>query len=130
MNLDSLVKTWESLLVSFETRSIDIQTSYRRLAFKSKSLLWCEVAVHLGTGIWGTLAEGLFGSSASTDQFLIQLTGVGIVAAFCITFSWVVLTLIEKIWGLRVVRVEELDGLDQAEHGGMTAYADIRMNQH
>jgi len=88
------------------------------------------VAVHLGTGIWGTLAVGLFGSSASTDQFLIQLTGVGIVAAFCITFSWVVLTLIEKIWGLRVVREEELDGLDQAEHGGMTAYADFRMNQH
>ena len=88
------------------------------------------VAVHLGTGIWGTLAVGLFGRSASTDQFLIQLTGVGIVAAFCITFSWVVLTLTEKIWGLRVVREEELDGLDQAEHGGMTAYADFRMNQH
>ena len=88
------------------------------------------VAVHLGTGIWGTLAVGLFGSSASTDQFLIQLTGVGIVAAFCITFSWLILTLIEKIWGLRVDREEELDGLDQSEHGGMSAYADFRMNQH
>jgi len=43
------------------------------------------VAVHLGTGMWGTLAVGLFGSSAGTDQFLIQLTGVGIVAAFCIS---------------------------------------------
>lgn len=88
------------------------------------------VAVHLGTGMWGTLAVGLFGSSAGTDQFLIQLTGVGIVAAFCITSGWLLLTLIEKIWGLRVVREEELDGLDQAEHGGMTAYADFRMNQH
>lgn len=88
------------------------------------------VAVHLGTGIWGTLAVGLFGSSASTDQFLIQLAGIGIVAAFCITFSWLVLTLIEKIWGLRVDREEELDGLDQSEHGGMSAYADFRMNQH
>ena len=88
------------------------------------------VAVHLGTGIWGTLAVGLFGSSASTNQFLIQLTGVGIVAAFCITFSWLILTLIEKIWGLRVDREEELDGLDQSEHGGMSAYADFRMNQH
>ena len=88
------------------------------------------VAVHLGTGIWGTLAVGLFGSSASTDQFLIQLAGIGIVAAFCITFSWLILTLIEKIWGLRVDREEELDGLDQSEHGGMSAYADFRMNQH
>ena len=88
------------------------------------------VAVHLGTGMWGTIAVGLFGSSAGTDQFLIQLTGVGIVAAFCITSSWLLLTLIEKIWGLRVDREEELDGLDQAEHGGMSAYADFRMNQH
>ena len=88
------------------------------------------VAVHLVTGMWGTLAVGLFGSSAGTDQFLIQLTGVGIVAAFCISSSWLLLTLIEKIWGLRVDREEELDGLDQAEHGGMSAYADFRMNQH
>lgn len=88
------------------------------------------VAVHLGTGMWGTLAVGLFGSSAGTDQFLIQLTGVGIVAAFCISSSWLLLILIEKIWGLRVDREEELDGLDQAEHGGMSAYADFRMNQH
>ena len=25
---------------------------------------------------------------------------------------------------------KELEGLDQAEHGGMAAYADFRMNQH
>ncbi|CAI8231050.1 MAG: Ammonia channel [Flavobacteriaceae bacterium] len=88
------------------------------------------VAVHLGTGIWGTLAVGLFGSAAGTEQFLIQLAGVSIVAAFCCAFSFGFLSLIKKIWGLRVNREEELDGLDQAEHGGMTAYADFRMNQH
>lgn len=88
------------------------------------------VAVHLGTGIWGTLAVGLFGSAAGTEQFLIQLAGVAIVAAFCCAFSFGFLSLIKKIWGLRVNREEELDGLDQAEHGGMTAYADFRMNQH
>lgn len=88
------------------------------------------IAVHLGTGIWGTLAVGLFGSAAGTEQFLIQLAGVSIVAAFCCVFSFGFLSLIKKIWGLRVNREEELDGLDQAEHGGMTAYADFRMNQH
>ncbi len=88
------------------------------------------VAVHLGTGIWGTLAVGLFGSAAGTQQFLIQLVGVLLVAAFCSTFSYGFLTLIQKRWGLRVDREEELDGLDQAEHGGMSAYADFRMNQH
>ena len=88
------------------------------------------VAVHLGTGIWGTLAVGLFGSAAGTQQFLVQLVGVLLVAAFCLTFSFSFLSLISKRWGLRVDREEELDGLDQAEHSGMSAYADFRMNQH
>lgn len=88
------------------------------------------VAVHLGTGIWGTLAVGIFGSLASTHQFLIQLAGVGLIGLMSVLCSWGFLTVIEKIWGLRVDRAEELDGLDQAEHGGMTAYADFRMNQH
>jgi len=88
------------------------------------------VAVHLGTGIWGTLAVGLFGSAAGSQQFFVQLIGVLLVAVFCLTFSYGFLTLINKRWGLRVDREEELDGLDQAEHGGMSAYADFRMNQH
>jgi Amt family ammonium transporter len=88
------------------------------------------VAVHLGTGIWGTLAVGIFGAMASWDQFLVQLIGVGLIGLMSVACSWIFLTVIEKIWGLRVDRAEELDGLDQAEHGGMTAYADFRMNQH
>jgi len=88
------------------------------------------VAVHLGTGIWGTLAVGIFGAMASWDQFLVQLIGVGLIGLMSVASSWIFLTVIEKIWGLRVDRAEELDGLDQAEHGGMTAYADFRMNQH
>jgi Amt family ammonium transporter len=88
------------------------------------------VAVHLGTGIWGTLAVGIFGAMASWDQFLLQLTGVALIGLMSVACSWIFLTVIEKIWGLRVDRAEELDGLDQAEHGGMTAYADFRMNQH
>ena len=88
------------------------------------------VAVHLFTGIWGTLAVGIFGALASWDQFLIQLAGIGLVALFCLATTATMLTVIEKIWGLRVSRGEELEGLDQAEHGGMHAYADFRMNQH
>jgi ammonium transporter, Amt family len=88
------------------------------------------VAVHLFTGIWGTSAVGIFGALASWDQFLIQLAGIGLVALFCLATTATMLTVIEKIWGLRVSRGEELEGLDQAEHGGMNAYADFRMNQH
>mgnify|MGYP003746487629 FL=1 len=88
------------------------------------------VAVHLFTGVWGTLAVGIFGKLASWDQFLIQLAGVALVALFCITTTAIFLAVIGKVWGLRVDRGEELEGLDQAEHGGMHAYADFRLNQH
>ena len=88
------------------------------------------VAVHLFTGMWGTLAVGIFGELASWNQFMVQLAGVGLAGLFCVVMTSVFLAVISKVWGLRVDKKEELEGLDQAEHGGMAAYADFRMNQH
>jgi Amt family ammonium transporter len=87
------------------------------------------VAVHLICGIFGTLAVGLFGAKAGVDQFIYQLTGVGIVGAFCVASAWIILFTLKKTIGLRVSKQEELEGLDLHEHG-MDAYSDFRMNQH
>ena len=87
------------------------------------------VAVHLICGIFGTLAVGLFGAKAGMDQFIYQLTGVGIVGAFCVASAWIILFTLKKTIGLRVSKQEELEGLDLHEHG-MDAYSDFRMNQH
>ena len=87
------------------------------------------IAVHLGCGIWGTLAVGIFGELASGSQFLTQLIGVAVIGAFCLISSFLILFTIKKIMGLRVPKREELEGLDSAEHG-MSAYPDFRLNQH
>jgi len=87
------------------------------------------VAVHLFSGIWGTLAVGLFGAMAGFEQFMTQLAGVGIVGAFCVLSTLLIVFIVKAVAGLRVDKEEELRGLDISEHG-MDAYADFRLNQH
>lgn len=87
------------------------------------------IAVHLICGIWGTLAVGIFGKLASGEQFLNQLIGVAAYAVFCLATSFIILFTLKKAVGIRVSEAEEIDGLDDHEHG-MTAYPDFRLNEH
>ena len=75
------------------------------------------IPVHLFAGIWGTLAVGIFGASASFDQFMVQLASVGIVGVFCVIGATLITLLVKSLTGLRVSEKEESAGLDIAEHG-------------
>ena len=75
------------------------------------------IPVHLFAGIWGTLAVGIFGASASFDQFMVQLASVGIVGVFCVIGATLITLLVKSLAGLRVSEKEESAGLDIAEHG-------------
>ena len=86
------------------------------------------IAVHLFAGMWGTLAVGIFGAMAGFDQFMIQLAGVGIVGAFCVLSTLILVLLVKALVGLRDSKEEEINGLDDAEHG-MAAYADFSVSK-
>lgn len=110
------------------------------------------IAVHLVCGVWGTAAVGLFsvgsqlkssfnfvpylqgpnqgllvgGGIGGLNQLLIQLLGIAAVGLFAIVTNWLIWSLIQALFGLRVSRDAELKGLDLSEHG-MQAYSGFLM---
>jgi Amt family ammonium transporter len=90
------------------------------------------VAVHLGAGIWGTLAFALFAQAdfltpglSRGMQFLIQLLGVSICCVTAFGGSLLVLFLINHCYTLRVSPEDERKGLNISEHGATTLLADL-----
>ncbi|MEL6989557.1 MAG: ammonium transporter, partial [Bacteroidota bacterium] len=65
-------------------------------------------SVHLVCGLWGTLAVGLFGSSAGLSQLWVQLYGFAAIAAFTFVFAFAVLYVLKVTVGIRVSEEEEV----------------------
>ena len=80
------------------------------------------ISVHLVCGIWGTLAVGIFGASASMEQLKAQLVGICLVGVFTVVFCLIVGLILKFTLGLRVSAEEEMQGLDLGEHG-LQAYS-------
>lgn len=94
------------------------------------------VAVHCFNGIWGTVAVGLFATTAApgNDELVglfyggglklltTQLIGLAAVAAWAFVTITIVFYGIKAVMGLRVERDKEIIGLDSAEHGLASAY--------
>jgi Amt family ammonium transporter len=84
-------------------------------------------ACHGVSGIWGSIATGLFASAeinginglffGNPAQLLSQVEAVVVVAAFAFVGSFVLLKLINRFSPLRVSPEEEEKGLDQSQHG-------------
>src|SRR5207247_10563610 len=91
------------------------------------------VAVHGMSGVWGTLACGLFAVpmlagklatgggglvyTGSFHQLGVQGLGLVSVGAFTFTTSFGALWALNKVWGIRVEPAVETQGLDVHEHG-------------
>ncbi len=90
------------------------------------------VPVHLGCGIWGTLAAALFGDPLllATElslggQLMAQMAGI--ISAFFIAFliPFFILGFIDPIFPLRVSPDDEKKGLNVSEHGAKTEFSDL-----
>ena len=81
------------------------------------------VPVHLGAGIWGTLAVALYGNPEilntglnRTNQFLVQLLGVVVCGVWAFGVTWILLKIIDRLVPLRVSLADEERGLNVSEH--------------
>jgi len=90
------------------------------------------VPVHLGAGIWGTLAVALLGNvhafphaSSRLDQLGIQLIGISVCFAWAFGVGFVVLSLLDRRFPFRIDRAGEIAGLNVAEHGATTEITDL-----
>ncbi|NET37455.1 MAG: ammonium transporter [Cyanothece sp. SIO1E1] len=90
------------------------------------------VAIHGGAGVWGTLSVALFGqlSLVGTDlsrsnQLLVQLLGVAVGLAWAFGLSWIILTLVNRVFPLRVSAEDEALGLNVSEHRAKTDTYDL-----
>ncbi|MCI0557397.1 MAG: PAS domain S-box protein, partial [Nitrososphaera sp.] len=90
------------------------------------------IPVHLGAGIWGTLAVALFGETdllaMGVDrwaQFKIQLLGVFVCFLWSFGATYFMLKLIHRLSSLRVMSEDEHIGLNVSEHGASTELQDL-----
>ncbi|MCX7820971.1 MAG: ammonium transporter, partial [Brevinematales bacterium] len=85
------------------------------------------IPVHLGAGIWGTIAVALFGKSellgtglTFIEQLKIQLIGIFSIGIWSFSTSYIFLYLLNKLIRIRVRPEDEEIGLNYAEHGAKT----------
>ena len=81
------------------------------------------IPVHLGGGIWGTLAVAFVGSpdvlhteSNRLNLLLVQLLGILVCGLWAFSVTWIILQTINRVMPLRVSPIDEERGLNISEH--------------
>ncbi|MGE5699474.1 MAG: ammonium transporter [Deltaproteobacteria bacterium] len=87
------------------------------------------VGVHCVGGTLGTLATGLFATTAvnaagadgllygNPGQFAVQAMAAGVILVYSFAVTWLLLKALDRIMGLRVADEHEFMGLDLSQHG-------------
>ncbi len=90
------------------------------------------IPVHLGAGVWGTLAVGIFGDTSllgtglsRSEQILVQGLGIVVAGIWALGVVYIIMSVINRIKPLRVTVEDEQVGLNISEHGATTDLIDL-----
>jgi Amt family ammonium transporter len=90
------------------------------------------IPVHLASGIWGTLAVGIFGDPAllgtglgRAEQVWVQFVGILLCGVWSFGTAYIIFSIINRITPLRVRPESEESGLNVSEHGATTEILDL-----
>ncbi|MAG37727.1 MAG: ammonium transporter [Dehalococcoidia bacterium] len=90
------------------------------------------IPVHLGAGIWGTLAVGMLGDPAilgtglgRLEQIGAQLLGISVAGALTFGGGYVLFRLLNQLAPFRVSREDEIKGLNVSEHQATTELVNL-----
>ncbi|MEO1399800.1 MAG: ammonium transporter [Cyanobacteria bacterium J06635_1] len=90
------------------------------------------IPVHLGAGIWGTVAVALFGDLerlgtglSRLAQLKAQVSGIVACGLWTFTVSLTLFYLLNRLISLRVTRKQEYIGLNASEHGAHSEFQDL-----
>lgn len=114
------------------------------MLFVEKLLIKCQIddavgaiPVHLGGGIWGTLAVGIFANLETLgtgltrmEQITTQLIGIGVAAVIALVIAYGLFWVINKISPFRVPPDDELMGLNASEHETTSELIDMLQTMH
>jgi Amt family ammonium transporter len=85
--------------------------------------------VHGISGIWGTLATGLFATTTINpaganglfygNPKLLGIQGLGVlaIAVFAFVATWIIIKILDAVMGIRIEDHAETIGLDLTQHG-------------
>ncbi len=90
------------------------------------------VPVHLGAGIWGTLAVALYGDPellgtglSRLEQLSVQIEGIVVCGLWSFLIAYVVLKSMDPILPIRVTAEDEHIGLNFSEHGAKSSLFEL-----
>ena len=81
------------------------------------------IAVHGVNGLFGALAVGLFATDGGlffgggADMLATQALGVFVIGAFGFVFTFIVMKIMQKTFGIRISKLEESAGIDAVSFG-------------